>query len=321
MSQQPSSATARGSIPRSQRVSQIENLNSSDDTIMTDAGERNLAIQMDVVDTFLKKLVNCRSVAQLVMLVPAAVQDRTRVILDNIVNGHIKKAMANHLLVEWRDHLAKENFESILELKSIRGPSIKISKLAENNGSISKDFSETLKEAKKLALTRMIAIKAEEVQALSDLCKESPNSGQLQVIWRQAANTEGVSKEAHGLLYDPGSIVSLVQSAISIGENTAHKQMDKKLSKAGTVKTTHVKATAVMPTEPRALEEFVKEIAKRQKQSSMDRSKAKKSGKGQRGAGPSSTKNQKNPSKIGKKDRKRKNGKRGTSSKKQQKKR
>ncbi|KAI8931839.1 hypothetical protein NX059_011475 [Plenodomus lindquistii] len=77
-----------------------------------------------------------------------------------------------------------------------------------------------------------------------------------------------------------------------------------------------------MPTDSKSLEVFVKEIAKRQRQSAQDKAKAnnKKSGKGRRGAGPSKTKNQKNPNKIGKKDRQRKNGKRGSSSKRQPKK-
>lgn len=288
---------------------------------MTEAHERNLAIQADVVALFLKRLVNCRSVAQLVALVPAAVQDRTRTGLDDIVNAHIKKATADHLLAEWRDHLAKQNYGAIPELKSIRGPSIQVSKLAEKDASISKDFSDALKEAKKSALTRMIAIKAEEVKALSNICNEERMYTILHGEWKRAANTEGVSKEAYNLLHDADCALSLIQSTISIGENAAHKQMEKKKQKSGTAKGTQTKATAAMPTEPKALEEFIKEIAKRQKQSAVDKSKARQSGKGQRGAGPSQTKNQKNPNRVGKKDRKRKNAKRGTSSKKQQKKR
>jgi hypothetical protein len=315
-----SSATVRGSPGSTQRVSQRETL-PSQDSIMTGQHDGNLAIQADVVAMFLKRLVNCRSVAQLVSLVPAAVQDRTRTILDTIVTAHVKKAMAAHLLADWRDHLAKENYGAIPELKSIRSPSVQVSKLADNGGCITKDFSETLKEAKKLALTRMIAIKAEEVEVLSDMCKEDLNSTQLHAVWKRVANTEGVSKEAHVLLYDPESVLSLVQTAISIGENAANKQMTKKQEKSLAVKKTQVRGTAVMPTDSKSLEEFVKEIAKRQKQSAMDKTKAKKSGKGQRGAGPSQTKNQKNPNRVGKKDRKRKSAKRGTSSKKQQKKR
>lgn len=315
-----SSATVRGSPRGSQRVSQSVP-NTQTDSIMTEVNERNLAVQADVIDAFLKRLVNCRSVAQLVSMVPAAVQDRTRTTLDTIVNAHIKKAMAAHLLAEWRDHLAKGNFGAISELKSIRSPSIQVSKLADEGGSISKDFSEILKDAKKLALTRMIEIKALEVEALTDMCKENTNSGVLQSSWKRAADTEGVSKEAYVLLVDPGSILSLVQSAISIGENAANKQMTKKQEKSLAVHKTRVQATAGMPTDKKSLEEFVKEIAKRQKQSATDKGRAKKSGKGQRGAGPSKTKNQKNPNRVGKKDRKRKNEKRGTSSKKQQKKR
>ena len=288
---------------------------------MTEVAERNLVIQADVIATFLKRIVNCRSVAQLVALVPAIAQDRTKVGLDEIVTAHIKKAMAVSLLAEWRDSLAKENYDSILELKSIRAPSIQISKLAEKEGSINKDFQESLKEAKKSALTRMIDIKAREVEALSSLCEVKRNAEALHNSWVSASSAEGVSPEALALLQDSDSALSLVQSAVSIGENTAHKQMLAKAKKSETVKKAKTGGTAVMPTDRKGLEEFVKEIAKRQKQSAIDKSLARKSGKGQRGAGPSTTKNQKNTNKIGKKNRKRKNGKRGTSSTKQQKKR
>jgi hypothetical protein len=285
----------------------------------TDDGERNLAIQNEVIGTLLKRLVNCRSVAQLVSLVPAAVQDRTRTKLDEIVNAYVKKASTAFQLAEWRDCLAKQNYETIQELKSIRGPSIQVSKLAETDAAISKDFSDALKEAKRSALTRMIEIKAAEVEALTLISQESRNVNHLFSEWRQEANREGASKESIAILNDTESVRSLVQTAISIGENTAHKLMQKKQEKASAVKKTTIKATA-MPTDSKALEEFVKEIAKRQRQSAMDKSKAKKPGKGQRGAGPSKTKNQKNAARVAK-NRKGKNAKRGTSSKKQQKKR
>jgi len=287
---------------------------------MTDAGERNLGIQADIIGTFLKRLVNCRSVAQLVALVPAAVQDRTRSTLDTIVNAYIKKATTAYQLAEWRDCLAKESYASIQELKSIRGPSVQVSKLAELEASIPKDFSDALKEAKKSALTRMIEIKAAEVEALTLISQEERNTVNLLRDWQRAADSEGVSKEAFTLLYDSESVRSLIQTSISIGENTAHKQMLKKKQKSESVKKAKTGGTAVMPTEPKALEEFVKEIAKRQKQSAMDKSKARKPGKGQRGAGPSKTKNQRNATRIAK-NRKGKNAKRGTSSGKQQKKR
>lgn len=260
-----SQRTSRASISQVQSGSNGVT-QTSDETIMTDVADRNLAVQTDVVGAFLKRLVNCRSVAQLVSLVPAAVQDRTRVDLDNIVNAHVKKATTAFQLAEWRDSLAKQNYDGVPELKSIRGPSVQVSKLAETEAAISKDFSEALKEAKKSALTRMIEIKASEVEALTLISQEGRNVANLILGWKRVADTEGVSKEAHVLLYDSDSIRSLIQTAISIGENTAQKQMLKKQQKALAVKKTKTGATTVMPTEPRALEEFVKEIAKRQKQ-------------------------------------------------------
>lgn len=293
----------------------------SQDSISTAMVNRILDTQVDVATNFVKRIVNCRSVAQLASFVPAIAQDQTKQGLDKIVNAHIKKASAASLLAEWRDHLAKENFGSILELKSLRTPSIQISKLAEEEGSISKTFDEPLKEAKKLALTRMIFIKDKEVESLGKLCEPARNVEQLWNIWKQLAELHDVSTEAKAILQEHSCVTSLICSAISIGENTAHKQMLAKAKKSETVKKANVRGTGEFPNNPKALEEFVKEIAKRQRQSATDKSKAKKSGKGQRGAGPSKSKNQKNSNKVVKKSRKPKNGKRGTSSKRQQKKR
>ncbi|KAI8931464.1 hypothetical protein NX059_001844 [Plenodomus lindquistii] len=291
-------------------------------SVNSELHNRRMALGLEVVSAFLKKIVNSRSVAQLVSSVPAVAQDRTRVNLDNIVQAHVKKALAVSLLAEWRDCIAKENFDSILELKSLRAPSIQVSKLAEHGGSIPRNFDESLKEAKKLSLTRMIEIKDLEVQSLTGLGNQTQQANLLHRSWLPIAQMEGVSFEASAILLDPACSLSLVQSAISIGENTAQKQMSLRAKKSSTVKRARRDGTAVMPTDSKSLEVFVKEIAKRQRQSAQDKAKAnkKKSGKGRRGAGPSKTKNQKNPNKIGKKNRQQKNGKRGSSSRRQPKK-
>jgi hypothetical protein len=286
--------------------------------VNTQTHEGNLEIQTNLISMFVQRIVNCRSVAQLVTHVPAIAQDRTKEGLNEIVSAHVKLASATHLLAEWNDVLAKESFGSIVELKSLRAPSIQLSKLAEKDGSIKKDFEESLKEAKRLALARMIFIKKREVEILRGLCEAKKNAEEVHNTWRALALEKDVSAEASALLLNAPCALSLVQSAISIGENTAAKQIRDKLKKSATVKTTKKDATAVMPTDKKGLEAFVKAIADRNKQSAMDKAKAKKSGKGQRGAGPSKTKNQKkSDNKVVKKDRKKRKGKRGTSSKKQ----
>lgn len=305
---------------QSQANNAMEGVEVTQDTISTEMVNRILDTQVDVATNFVKRIVNCRSVAQLVSFVPAVAQDQTKQSLDKIVNSHIKKASAAFLLAEWRDHLAKNNFDAILELKSLRTPSIQISKLAEEEGSISKSFDEPLKEAKKLALVHMIFIKDKEVEALGKLCESARNVEQVWGIWKQLADFDGVSTEAKAILQEHSCVTSLICSAISIGENTAQKQITAKAKKSETVKKTQTRATDKLPDNPKAMEEYVKEIVKRSKQSATDKAKAKKSGKGQRGAGPSKSKNQKNSNKIVKKGRKPKNGKRGTSSKRQQKK-
>jgi hypothetical protein len=329
MSGEPSTpGRSQGRISRTPRMSSpfhgTQDRMETQQTITSTVNNRNLAIQEDVVATFLKRIVNCRSVPQLVSFVPALVQDRTKIALDEIITAHVKQAQACHLLAEWKDLLAKDDFKTILQLKSLRAPSIQISKLAEKDGSISANFDDSLKEAKRTALRRMIEIKEIEVKALRGLCNIKNQADALHNQWNLASRADGVSSEAAALLFEPLCVLSLVQSTVSIGENTAHKQMQLKLKKSEVVKKTQTGATDVMPKDKKGLEEFVKAIAQRQRQSALDKAKAKKSGKGQRGAGPSKTKNQKkNPNNIvlGQKDRKRKSAKRGTSSKKQQKKR
>jgi len=290
-------------------------------TVGTELNNFNLGVQEDVMRNFAKRLVACRSTAQLVSLVPAAVQERTKDILESIVQAHIKKSSAAFLLAEWRDCIAKESFVSVLELKSLRAPSIQVSKLSEKDGVLDKGFEDSLKEAKKLALMRMISIKASEIEALGKICDMEARYKEIIEIWNKASQQNDASAEASALLRHTPSIKSLIQTTVSIGENIAHKQAELREKKATVQKTTKVSATAVMPTDSKGLEEFVKEIHKRQKQSVQDRAKSKKSGKGPRGAGPSKTKNQKNSNKkVAKKGRKQRKGKRGTSSKKQQKK-
>jgi hypothetical protein len=330
MSEAPSTPGRSQSHIRLSRLRSSPSRNDTQDrmetqeTITSTLNNRNLAIQEEVVATFLKRIVNCRSVPQLVSFVPAIVHERTKVALDEIISAHVKQAQACQLLAEWKDYLAKEDFKSVLQLKSLRAPSLQISKLAEKDGSISANFDESLKEAKRTALERMIEIKEIEVKALRGLCNIKNQADALRNQWNLASRADGVSPEAAALLYEPLCSLSLVQSTVSIGENTADKQMKLKLKKSEAIKKTHTSATDVMPKDKRGLEEFVKAIAQRQRQSALDKAKAKKSGKGRRGAGPSKTKNQKkNPNNIvlGQKDRKRKNEKRGPSSKRQQKKR
>lgn len=292
-----------------------------DSSVATGLHERNLAVQTELVAVFLRRIVNCRSVPQLVTLVPAIAQERTKELLDRIVDAHIKKATAVSLLADWRDSLAKQSFGSISQLKSLRAPTIQVSKIAELEKDISKNFDDSLKEAKKFALTRMIDIKNQEVEILSGLCDMKANADRVMKLWLTISAQDSVSSEAHSLLADKWCPLSLVQSAISIGENTAQKQIDAKTRKSETVGNAKTKATASMPEKPQDLVAFVKQVAEQHRQSVQDKARAKKSGKGQRGAGPSKTKNQtKNTNKVGKKNRKTKNGKRGTSSKKQQKK-
>lgn len=290
-------------------------------TLDTQVAEFNLKTAEDLVGGFVKRIVNARTTAQLVSLVPAPVQERTKKLLEQIVQAHLKTANASSVLKEWQDALAK-NFFDLPELNSIRAPSVQVSKLASENGQLdSKNFNDALVASKRSALERMIEIKEKEISILEQLCDVDAQSKALLAGWRIASGGDHISPEALTILLSHACGESLVKTTVSIGANAAYRQLETKKKKSETVKKVSVKTTGALPGDRKELMELIKEMNKRQRQSSDDKRKASKSGKGPRGAGPSKTKNQKKNTNKVSKGRKGKNGKRGTSSGKQQRKR
>lgn len=289
-------------------------------TLDTQLAEFNLRTAEDLVSSFVKRIVNAKSTAQLVAMVPAPVQERTKKLLEQIVQAHLKMANATTILKEWKDSLAKSNF-NLPELKSIRAPSVQVSKLATDHGQLDpKNFTSALEASKRGALERMIEIKEGEIEILDQLCDSDVQTGKLLAGWKTASEDEHISAEALTILLSHSCGISLVKTAISIGANAAYRQIETKKKKSETQKKAKVDATGALPGDKKALAEFIKEINKRQRQSTQDKQKAlkNKSGKGQGGAGPSKTKNQK---KKTNKVSKRRQGKSGASSGRQQKKR
>ncbi|KAF2869590.1 hypothetical protein BDV95DRAFT_609127 [Massariosphaeria phaeospora] len=163
----------------------------------------------------------------------------------------------------------------------------------------------------------MIEIKKAEIEILEQLCDPDAQTKALLDGWKSAADDDHISLEAFTLLMNQPCEESLVKTTISIGANAAYRQIETKKKRSATQKKAQVEATGALPGDKKALAEFIKEIGKRQQQSRKDKQAKPKSGKGQRGAGPSKTKNQtKNTAKVSKR-RQGSDKKRGASSKKQ----
>jgi hypothetical protein len=319
MSSAPAASSRSETIRQNDPASDISMSHPS--SLDTVAAALNLKTQEDLVSSFAQRIVSARSVAQLVSLVPARVQDTTKRLLDEIVQAQVKYGMVSILLKEWRDALAKNDFKNILELKSLRPPSIQISKIASSRGVVDINFDEALKAARKGALERMIALKQQELEILGGTCDQDECATVLHTKWKAAAEEDGISVTTYALLTHQPSCLALVQSGISIGANTSSRITQTKIQKSETKKTAGVGAAGDLPKDLKSWKELTKEVIRSQKQSEQDK-RRNQSGKGHRGAGPSKTKNQKtNKDGVGKKkNRQGKGGKRGTSSRKQQKK-
>jgi hypothetical protein len=288
-------------------------------SISSTQAKDNESLQKDILHAFVSKIVAARSVAELVACIPTPAQDPTKKILDQVLTAFLKREVSSSQLMEWRDSLAKDKFDKIAELNSIKAPTIQTSKLAQDTGSLMEiDFSDTLKEAKKIALRQMILIRESEVGALASFCNPTDVAAEIGKVWQKLLVESHVSPEHAAVLGSLQARESLAKSTTSLGANLSFRSIESRRSKAEKRTNAKVAATGALSGNRSEMATFVKEIVKRQQQSARD----KKSGKGQRGAGPSKTKNQKsNQSKVGKKRRPTKNAKRGTSGGKQQRKR
>jgi predicted O-linked N-acetylglucosamine transferase (SPINDLY family) len=195
----------------------------------------------------------------------------------------------------WKDCLARDDFKTIPELNSLKGPLVQVSKLAKeaNEAAITTvtNFDEILQEAKKGALRRMIEIKHTEVKALKSLCDKRSITNRLHNEWQQVAKLSTTTPEHMAILDHYDCVSRLVTSLLSIGQNSlqqtaiAKQNKLKKRSEADTNKTD-------LAGNRKEIEGVFKELLKRDEQSKRDRQKTSKKGKGRAGP-PSKTKNQK----------------------------
>jgi hypothetical protein len=254
---------------------------------------------------------------ELVACVPTPAQEKTKKVLEVVLQAFARKETCALLLAEWRDSLAKEYFANIPELNSIKAPNVQVSKIAQDTGNLMEiNFSDALLEAKKAALTQMIAIKSSEIGALTPFCDPTDVSADISQQWQKIILENYASPEHTAVLASKDASDSLAKSITALGANLSFRANESRRKKQEKKKNAKTASTAALSGDKKEMTAFVKEIVKRQHQASRD----KKSGKGPRGAGPSKTKNQgttHTQSKVGKKRRQAKNAKRGTSTSKQ----
>jgi hypothetical protein len=220
--------------------------------------------------------------------------------------------------------LAKQEYDSIPELNSLKKPIVQLSKLAEtvDKGAFAPfNFSDAMNTAKKVSLEEMIRIKRQEVKNLDSLCDEDNIQAKVKAIWMSVSQEDGITPEHLTLLLDDGPSSRLVQAAISIGRNAVSRSVIIKQRRNESKANAEVEMTDVLDNREQ-IQHLVMEMIKRREQSKKDKT---TSGKGKGRAGPPSKKNQTKeaaPSKVQKKKpRSRKPKKQGTSTKGQRKKR
>jgi hypothetical protein len=286
----------------------------------TEESQANLNTHVAV--DFVTRLSRCQTIGEVVRLVPAPAQEKTKEILDRVYESFIRRSNATQVKLRWKDALDKQEYESIPELNSLKRPVVQLSKLAEtvDKGAFAPfNFSEAINTAKKAALEEMIRIKTQEIKNLDTLCEETNIQAKVKAEWMTASQGVGVTPEHLTLLLEDGPSSRIVQAAISIGRNAVSRSVIIKQKKNQTRADAEVDMTDPLQNKEQ-IESLVMEMIKRREQSKRDKS---LSGKGKGRAGPPKKKNQKeSASKVQKKkQRTRKPKKQGSSTKGQRKKR
>lgn len=271
---------------------------------------------------FVTRLSRCQTIGEVVRLVPAPAQEKTKEILDRVYESFIRRSNANSVMIRWKDALNKQEYEAIPELNSLKKPVVQLSKLAEtvDKGAFSPyTFATAINTAKKLALEEMIRIKNQEIKNLDSLCEESDIQAKVKTVWMNVSSEEGILPEHMNLLLEDGPSSRMVQAAISIGRNAVTRSIIIKQKRNESKANAEVEMTDVLQNKEQ-IEGLVMEMIKRREQSKRDKT---LSGKGKGRAGPPSKKNQKKESaKVQKKKpRSRKPKKQGSSTRGQRKRR
>lgn len=297
---------------------------SAGQSISSSHGEAQEAVNNQVILDFVSRVTRCQTLGELLRTIPAPALDRTKHIVEKVIEAFTRQGSCKTLKREWNDALNKGEYERVPELNSLKPPVVQVSALSRSvdEGSLtSLNFSHPISVAKKEALTQMIAIKDQEISNLRTLCDESTVKEKIVREWRSNQNIPGVSPEHMAILLSMECAERLALTALSIGTNSLSRTAILKKKKLEKKTDADVEMTGVGSGDNKKLASLVKEMVRREKQADMDK---RSSGKGRGKTGLPKKQNQKS-SGVQKKQKQKKprhvKNDKGTSTKKQQKRR
>lgn len=275
-----------------------------------------------VAQDFVVKVSHCNTIGELLRVVPVPAQSRSKDILSNVYQASQKLGAAEALLGTWRDRLLQPNdWKNFAQLNSLKAPTVQICKEAiahDSAGLSSLNLDNTLYEAKRAALSRMIDIKAKEVEVLRDLVQSSNITQRLMDAWREVLEQQAgsITAEHAAIIGADDAVRRVAQVAASIGESSSHIAKLSRSKRQVMKKDADISMTDAGDKESqKQLMTLVEEALKRKEQSRRDRTQAGK-GKGSPAISKNKTQKKNKDSRP-----KQKGGKPKKSSGKQQKKR
>ncbi|GKV53541.1 hypothetical protein SLEP1_g60062, partial [Rubroshorea leprosula] len=212
-----------GASSSTQRVRASEPLVSQSSNGGTQGG-LNLAYLQDL----LLKLASCSSIGEVLRLLPVPVQPVSRDILDGVYQASLKLGGAEALLVLWKDHLRSGRFDEIVQLNSLKAPSVQVCKeaLGPDDGGLSAlNLDGALRVAKESALKAMITIKELEVANLQSFVQPANIQSRLVPAWSAvvAQNAATITTEHSVVLGNEDVQRKVCQVAASIGESSSQR--------------------------------------------------------------------------------------------------
>lgn len=246
-------------------------------------GSGQVAINAEVLRTYILNISRCNTIGELVRLIPVPVQPVSRDILDGVYQASQKLGGAEALHVSWQDKLRSSDFASVAQLNSLKAPVVQISKEAtgpDDGGLSSMNLDAVLHDAKKNALLRMIHIKGQEVTNLRSFVQVRNISSRLRAAWDHVITQQATAMTAeHSALILHAEFLDRVsQVAASIGESSYQRSHLSRKKRALAKKEADIDMTdTIDPNGKRQLMTLVEEALKRKEQSQRDRA---RSGKG-----------------------------------------
>jgi hypothetical protein len=289
---QQSSSTARPSV---RPTSQSSNMDSqSIPTESQDAFQQQTNAK--VLEDLVARMSRCHTIGELIKTIPVPAQENTKGILEKVNESFTRHGACSSIHASWQDALDKGEFERIPELNSLRPPIVQTSKLAKEVDEVALttlNFTSVIADARKAALTQMIAIKAQEIKNLRRLCDGQSIRDKIIASWLSTADSNSITPEHQTILTHRGCAERLVQMAISIGQDSLTRTANIKKKKLEKKAETDIEMTDAVE-DPKKFEAMFHEMMKRERQSEKDKrihNGTSKKGRGRAGP-PRKTKNQ-----------------------------